>query len=145
MKVRRILMQIPETIIKNSGSAQKRAFVVGDETRICELVSLILEDLGFESMQIDRSGWLVETTDHINPELIVWDLSHEKTLNMFQILSQIRKQVSMKKVKIMLLGGPDVKRVMETYKGEAKVHFCLKPFSPTRFRYEIEQLYKVGG
>jgi len=138
-------MQTPETITKNSEGAQKRAFVVGEETRICELVSLILEDMGFQSMQIDRSGWLVETTEHINPELIVWDLSNEKTLNMFQILSQIREEASMKKVKVMLLGGPDVKRVMETYEGEAKVHFCLKPFSPTRFRSEIEQLYALGG
>ena len=136
-------MQMQTTVLKNSESLQKRAFVVGDETRICELVSLILEDLGFQPMQIGQAEWLVETTAHINPELIVWDLSQEKELSPFQSLSQIREQASIKKVKILFLGGPDAKKVMETYKGDAKVNFCLKPFSPTRFRDEIAQLYRV--
>jgi len=138
-------MQTIEKIEKNSAIHRKRAFVVGGEARICELVSLILEDMGFNPMQICQGGQLIESVKNINPELIVWDLSQDKELSSFKSLLQVIEQASIKKVKFMLLGGPDVKRAMKTSETDSKVHFCLKPFAPTRFRDEIAQLYSLEG
>jgi len=134
-------MQTAKIIKKSLEGSEKKAFIVGEETKICELVSLILEDLGFKSMQVSQTEWLVETMAHVHPELIVWDLNDEKKLSPFQSLSELREQASMKKVKIMLLGGPDVKKDLENSKGDARIHFCMKPFSPTALKHEIEQLY----
>ena len=121
---------------------QKSAFVVGEETRICELVSLILEDLGFSSTKILQPEMLVDPTEKINPELIVWDLSDDKELSSFNNFMQKTEQASMKKVKFMILGGPEVKKIMETTERDSRVYFCLKPFSPSRFRDAIAKLNK---
>lgn len=121
---------------------QKSAFVVGEETRICELVSLILEDLGFSSTKILQPGMLVDPTEKINPELIVWDLSDDKELSSFNNFMQKTEQASMKKMKFMILGGPEVKKIMETTERDSRVYFCLKPFSPSRFRDAIAKLNK---
>ena len=138
-------MSIPESDNNYLNVLPKRAFVIGEETRICELVSLILEDMGFQSMQIGQVEMLDEKAKKTDPELVVWDLSQEKELSPYNSFSQVIEQASMKKVKFMLLGGPEVKKVVETSKGDVDVHFCLKPFSPTKFRDVIAQLYRVGN
>jgi DNA-binding NtrC family response regulator len=135
-------MQEQELISKKTAGL-KKAFVVGDEARICELVALILESLGFESIQTSQSGWLEEKSDLENPELIVWDLNRGEDLSLVQSLLEMREQVSTQGVKVMLLGGPELKTALEVRKGE--LHFCLKPFSPKKFRYEIGQLYGKGA
>ncbi|MZH02019.1 MAG: hypothetical protein F3745_01050 [Nitrospinae bacterium] len=136
-------MQAIEKIEKNSAIHRKRVFVVGGETRLCELVSLILEDMGFDPMQICQGGLLIESVKKMNPELIVWDLIEDKELSSFNSLLQVIEQASIKKLKFLVLGGPDVKRAMKTSEEDSRVHFCLKPFSPTKFRNEIAQLYRV--
>jgi DNA-binding response OmpR family regulator len=129
-----------EPVYKDTKSC-KKALILGDEARISELVSLILEDMGFKSMQINRGEWLVETTAHIKPELIIWDLSHEHRLNPFQSISEIREKLAMKNVRIMFLGGPNMKKDLKVAKEDTKLHFCMKPFSPAKLRQEIAQLY----
>jgi DNA-binding response OmpR family regulator len=132
----------PELTYKNTENC-KKALILGGETRISELVSLILEDLGFKSMQICQAEWLLETTAHINPELIIWDLSSEKKLSPFQNFSELREKTSMQNVKIMFLSGPGMKNDLKVSKDDTEVHFCVKPFSPGKLRQAIGQLY--GG
>ena len=120
------------------------AVIICEENRICELVSLILEDLGFKSTPIIQDELLVETVLHANPELIVWDLDSGKKLGPFQSFSQMREQNSMKQVKILFVGGPGVKKVVEPFERDTNVHFCLKPFSPARFRHEMGELFGAG-
>lgn len=134
-------MLMREPVTKNLEGANKKAFILGNENKICELVSLILDDLGFNSMQISETDWLLDTVAHVNPELIVWDLGHEEELELLQSLSAMRKKVSMKKVRVMLLGGPDVKKDIAVSGADINIRFCLKPFSPARLRREIEELY----
>ncbi|MBT5549232.1 MAG: hypothetical protein HOJ79_02010 [Nitrospina sp.] len=130
-------------LISKKNAGLKKAFIVGDEARICELVALILESLGFESVQTSQSGWLEKKPALESPELIIWDLSHEKDLSLVQSLLEMRELVSAQGVKVMLLGGPELKKDLEVRKDE--FHFCLKPFSPKKFRYEIGQLYGEGS
>jgi DNA-binding response OmpR family regulator len=131
----------PELVHKNTENC-KKALILGEEARISELVSLILEDLGFQSMQINQAEWLVDTTAHINPELIIWDLSQENNSSPFLSFSKMREKVAMKNVKIMFLGGLDNKKGLEALKNDARIHFCMKPFSPAMLRHAIGQLYK---
>ena len=135
-------MRKSKMVTTKAENLSKKALIVSEEILMCELLSLLLEDLGFESVLTRQSKWLPETTAQVNPELIVWDLGCERELNPFQSLSEMREEIYMKKVKIMLLGGLDVKKDMEASVGNARLHFCLTPFSPTKFRYEIEQLYR---
>lgn len=135
-------MRKSKMVTTKAENLSKKALIVSEEILMCELVSLLLEDLGFKSTQIGQSKWLPETTAHLNPELIVWDLSRERGLSPFQSLSEMRGKIYMKKVKIMLLGCLDVKKAMAASVGEARIHFCLKPFSFKRFRGELEQLYR---
>jgi DNA-binding response OmpR family regulator len=132
----------PELVYKNTENC-RRALILGEEARISELVSLILEDLGFKSMQICQVEWLAETTGHIKPELIIWDLSSEKKLSPFQSFYELREKISMENVKIMFLSEPGMKNDLKVPKGDTEVHFCMKPFSPGKLRQAIEQLY--GG
>lgn len=136
-------MRNPKMVTGDLEILSKKALIVGEEPSICELVSLLLGDLGFEPMHISQANWLPKTTVHANPELIILDLSHGKMMSPFRNLSEMRGHASMKNMKIMLLGGPDVKKDMDASVGDAKLHFCLTPFSPTRFRYEIYQLYEL--
>jgi DNA-binding response OmpR family regulator len=118
----------------------KKALIVGEEARICELVSLIIKDLGFVSMQLSKTEWLIDSTEHIDPELIIWDLSAEQKLSPFQNLCELKKQLG-KKLKIMFLGGVELKNTLNVCGDDKDFHFCIKPFSPTKLRHEIGQLY----
>ncbi len=122
----------------------KKALIIGEEPSVCELVSLILGDLGFKSIRISQSAWMPETIVNQSPDLIVWYLCHEVKQTRSQILSEIKRYVSMHKSKIMFLGGPEDQKDLELLKGDVNIHFCLVPFSPNRFIYKFNQLYGVG-
>lgn len=134
-----------EQVLLSSGkkTINRTAFVVAEESRICELVSIILEDSGFKSMQICKTDWLVDSVAHVNPGLIIWDFGSESILYLERNLEQMRERGSLEKTHIFLLGGLELKNELDDCEGYGEIHFILKPFSPTVLRYEIEQLY--GG
>lgn len=121
----------------------KTAFIVAEESRIFELVSIILEDLGFKSMQVCQTEWLIDSMAHVNPELVIWDFGSEKILSLERSLVQVRERGALEMAEIILLGGLELKNELDCCESSGEVHFLLKPFSPDLLRYEIEQLY--GG
>ena len=130
-------------LLQVGSDKRKKAFVIGTDSKISELVSLILEDLGFESRQIISQDKLQEVIVLEKPELIIWDLPPEKICNLSESLSKVIELLLEQKIKVLFLGDTDFKSDLNAYSFEGEVRLCLKPFSPTMFRYEFGQLYGV--
>ncbi len=128
-----------QSLFSKNSKHLKYAFIVSDEVKIRELVSIILEDLGFTPMQISASEWLEWRGDLKNPDLMVWDLGQGGVLNLLQSFLCVREQIVREKVKTLLLGGPELKGNLNCC--DTEIHFCSKPFSPTKLRFEISQLF----
>lgn len=134
-------MSNSELDAKNLGEL-KKALVLGEEARINELVSLILEDLGFQSMLMSPAEWLVGGAGRINPELIIWDLSHEENLDPFHSFKVVKERCAMNSVRIMFLGKPGMNSILISPESGIAVYFCMKPFSPAKLKHAIGLLYK---
>ncbi len=128
-----------QSLFSKNSTHLKYAFIVSDEVKIRELIAVILEDLGFTPMQISASEWLEWRGDLKNPDLMVWDLGQEERLNPLQSFLSVRDQIVREKVKTLLLGGSESKADFKV--DGAEIHFCSKPFSPTKLRFEISQLF----
>ncbi len=122
--------------------APKTTIIVGNDGRIRELVSIILEDFGFASLQVSSAKFFKAGENLDEPELIVWDLNIGESLNAFLKFSEMRAQGLMKKSKTLLLAGAEVKADVRSSIDDSMTCLCSKPFTPTTFRSEIAKLIK---
>ena len=120
----------------------KTALVIGDDGKIRELISIILEEFGSVSIQASSATFLREKENLDEPGLIVWDLEIGENMKAFLEFSDLRVHGLMKEAKTLLLAGTEIKADVRSSVDDSMICLCSKPFTPRTFRFEIAKLFK---
>ncbi len=119
---------------------KKRILVVDDERNMLRLAEMMLEELGYESLQADNAEEAIRILDGKRVDLVLTDLKMPTGMSGIDLLMEIRRRVLKMPVVIMTAYGT-IKSAVEAMKQGAS-DYILKPFDVDSIEMVISKVFE---
>jgi len=116
----------------------KRILIADDDDNIRELITLTLEDEGYEIFEAKDGNEALAVALKIKPDLVILDVMMPGMVG-YQVCEKIRQDPAAKNAYVIFLtarGTPVAEMTGKTYGGD---EFMVKPFEPKQLRERIRE------
>jgi DNA-binding response OmpR family regulator len=114
----------------------KKVLLIEDDPTMLSLLETLLEIEGFEVKKINDYGSILELVESESPDLVLMDV-HLKEVDGLEVLSSMKKDQNLEKVKVIMASGMDYKKQsIQTGAND----FIQKPFMPDELVSKIKRL-----
>lgn len=117
--------------------ANKKILIVDDEVMLVDLLTLRLEDNGYDVATANDGFEGLSVAGQTHPDLIILDIFMEG-MDGYTMLKEIRKNDQMKDTKVIMLTASGKKR--ELFEKEGISDYITKPFDTEDFLLRVDKV-----
>jgi len=121
--------------------ANKKILIVDDEVMLVDLLTLRLEDNGYDVASANDGFEGLSVAGQMRPDLIVLDINMHG-MDGYTMLKEIRKNDQMKDTKVIMLTASGKKR--ELFEKEGISDYITKPFDTEDFISRVDKALNAG-
>jgi len=121
--------------------ANKKILIVDDEVMLVDLLTLRLEDNGYDVASANDGFEGLSMAVQLHPDLIILDI-FMAGMDGYTMLKEIRKNDQMKDTKVIMLTASGKKR--ELFEKEGISDYITKPFDTEDFLSRVDKVLNRG-
>lgn len=116
---------------------KKKVMLIDDDSSILTVLSIILEDMNYETVAVTDSRTAVRVLNQVKPELVVLDLVMPY-VDGAQILEEMKKDKLLAKIPVIIVSASNsIEDVAAKYNTRG---YFKKPFDVNRFYSSVESI-----